>query len=339
MKLVLQWGRSERLMSQARSVVVVSLALLAIPIVAGAQHVHTLAESPAGGGRVTVPAPSWHRLSAKAREQIQAVERAVAGLAAQDSVRAAGFRPVFGMIPTMGVHWVGMNRVLDTVKLLEPAQLLFSKVDGKPRLMGVAYAFLGAAANAPDLFDGDQDVWHDHPELAPPGMSVVMLHVWFVPSPDGPFAGHNPWLPYWAAGVEPPADSVMAEPESAARARRLALALAAATESVDMAQLRSGQTPLAIAIAQVQANGQAQVGDSTMPPGVEARRDSLRTLIPRLNAARSAGNGPLWNQEADAAIALWRQVRDAYYEATPPGELRDRVAALYKEMEAGGHTH
>ena len=88
-------------------------------------------------------------------------------------------------------------------------------MNGKETLVGIAYAVLlrdsGDTGDTPDLFDGNP-AWHDHPDLAPPGTNLMMLHVWFVPSPDGPFAGHNPFLPFWAAGVTPPgagADAAM----------------------------------------------------------------------------------------------------------------------------------
>jgi hypothetical protein len=266
------------------------------------------------------------------------VERAVAALKTPDTLRTEGFRPAFGMIPTMGVHWVNVPRTLDGVKLLEPDQLMLSQVGGELRLVGVAYAFLGQLTDAPDLFDGEQDVWHEHPEFAPPGLSVVMLHVWFGPSLEGPFAGHNPWIAYWAAGVEPPADSLLTMPASVARARQLALALAEALEPLGVAQIRGGGSPLEMAIAEVQGGGQVRRGDTVPLPGIAARRDSLRAAIPRLNAARRAGDQSSWDREADAAIAVWKQVRDAYIEAIPSGERRDGVAAFYREMETGTHA-
>jgi hypothetical protein len=58
-----------------------------------------------------------------------------------------------------------------------------------------------------------------------------------------------------------------------------------------------------------------------------------------LNAARSAGNQALWEREADAAIAIWKRVRDAYLEALPAGEGRARMAGFYEEMVTGGHGH
>jgi len=148
-----------------------------------------------------------------------------------------------------------------------------------------------------------------------------MLHVWFVPSPDGPFAGHNPWLGYWAAGVEPPADSLLSTPASASRVRRLGLAL---SESVE---------PLPVALAELGTGGLQLV------PGTAERRDSIRVIIPRLNAARSAADEAQWNREADTAIAIWERIRDAYLGAIPTSmtEQRDQLADFYQEMETGKH--
>jgi len=310
--------------------------LLFVAARADAQHAHqgmehaTHTMAPAG---TTPPA-----LSAKTRDQIAAVQKAVAGFSTEDTLRAEGFRPIFGMIPTMGTHWVSVGRMLDSVTLLEPEQLMFSKVNGKQQLVGVAYAFLGQADQAPDLFDGDGDQWHAHPDLAPQGLSAVMLHVWFVPSPDGPFAGHNPWLPYWAAGVEPPADSALLTPESASRARRLGLALAEAVEPMNLVQAKSNMSPLEMAVAQAQGNVPPAVADSELPPAIQAARDSLRAEIPRLNAARQKGDQAAWDREADAAITTWQGIRDEYIALLPP-ERREGMAKFYRQMETGGHEH
>ena len=60
-----------------------------------------------------------------------------------------------------------------------PAQLMFSPVDGKETLVGVAYAYYAPITDTtppPVLFDG-APAWHDHPDLAPPGTNLLMLHV------------------------------------------------------------------------------------------------------------------------------------------------------------------
>ena len=52
-----------------------------------------------------------------------------------------------------------------------------------------------------------------------------MLHVWFVPSSNGPFAGLNFWLPYRTAGIEPPSSCWMADEADADRIRNVSFAL------------------------------------------------------------------------------------------------------------------
>lgn len=305
--------------------VLVAGGLLLTPRSVGAQqhaHSHGTAEQPAANATAHHASHSPEQtVSARAREQITAVEQAVASLKAPDAAAAEGFQPFLGMLPTMGVHHVDAGRLLDGVKELQPDVLMFSPVDGQQRLVGVAFGFLGQASDAPDLFDGTQDAWHDHPEFAPPGQTLVMLHVWFVPSPDGPFAGHNPWLGYWAAGVQPPADSVMADTVAGARARRLALAL---SETVE---------PLPVGLAQM------GMGGLELTPGVAEKQDSIKAIIPRLNAARRAGDQAQWDREADTAIALWERIRDAYLEAIPIPDAREELATFYQQMATGKHEH
>src|SRR4029078_1758826 len=98
-------------------------------------------------------------------------------------------------------------------------------------LVGVASAAYAPLTDStqPRLFDG-APAWHEHPNLAPPGERLVMLHVWFVPSPDGAFAGTNPNLPLWGARLSAP-DSARMRTDSAfnGRVRRASLALAEVT--------------------------------------------------------------------------------------------------------------
>lgn len=300
-------------MSRISWYAIVAGALVLAPSAAAAQHAH-------GTDHAASP-PKHGAVSARAREQIAAVEQAVVAFKAPDAAAAASFQPTLGMLPTMGAHAVNQARLFDDVNLLEPDVLMFSTVGGEQRLVGVAYGFFGQVEDAPDLFDGAQDVWHGHPEFAPPGQSLVMLHVWFVSSPDGPFAGHNPWLPYWAAGVPLPADSLMTDSLSARRARRLALALGEVVE------------PLPVALAGMGMGGLDQI------PGAEALRDSIRAVIPRLAGARGTSDATGWNRDADTAISAWERIRDAYLEAVPAGRDREDLAVFYRQMEAGGHDH
>lgn len=261
-------------------------------------------------------------LSELAREQIAAVEASVAPFAQPATARDSGFRPALGMIPTMGTHWVNALRMLSGTGSdpARPEHLMFSPVAGEEKLVGVAFAYQARPGQeTPDLFDGALDAWHTHPELSPPGMELTMLHVWFVPSPDGPFAGHNPWLAYWAVGLEPPAAARLADEADSYRIRALGLALA---ETVD--EGRDGGL-----LSSLLRTGRL--------PALEPRRDRIRELIPVLEAAQVAGDPVAWNAAADAAVAEWEAIRAATLEAIRLPQVRDRLAAFYGEMLTGGH--
>ncbi len=128
----------------------------------------------------------------------------------------------------MGVHWVDRSRMVKDKQsdVTAPDNLMFSKIGGKDSLVGAAWAYVAPVSDTtrPSLFDGAPP-WHEHQNLAPPGQTLVMLHVWFVPSPDGPFAGTNPNLPFWAAGLDAPDASRMHDAAFSSRVRRASLAL------------------------------------------------------------------------------------------------------------------
>jgi hypothetical protein len=164
-------------------------------------------------------------VSARAQAQINDVAKALRSLSSPQLANDQGFAPVLGWVPTMGVHWVNDARMVDgkNFDALLPDQLMFSRVNGKETVVGAAYAYLTALSDTarPATFDGNPP-WHEHPNLAPEGQTLVMLHIWFVPSPDGPFAGHNPNLPFWALGLTPPAEAKFREGANAARTRKAA---------------------------------------------------------------------------------------------------------------------
>src|SRR6185436_4761660 len=181
------------------------------------------------------------RVSPAARRQIDSVVKALLPLGAPGAAANAGFQPTFGWIPTMGEHWVSRGKMLAgrQTNRAAPSQLMFSKIAGRDSLVGAAYAYVTVVGDTvrPVLFDGAPG-WHEHRDLAPEGMTLVMLHVWFVPSPDGPFAGTNPNLPFWAVGLSAPDAARMRDPAFKSLAYRASLALAevADTSSI-LAQL------------------------------------------------------------------------------------------------------
>jgi hypothetical protein len=127
----------------------------------------------------------------------------------------------------MGVHYVNPGRTIDGVHIDAPDHLLFAEIDGEERLVGTAYAFFDVPNTAVLIpFESELASWHDHPQFAPEGQTLHMLHVWFVPSSNGPFAGLNFWLPYRSAGITPPSACWMADEQDADRIQRVSFALA-----------------------------------------------------------------------------------------------------------------
>jgi hypothetical protein len=300
-----------------------TVVLLVAPAALTAQaHDHAGQDAAAGHDHGAMHgAAAAEALPPAALEQISLVEASVADFASIDAATGSGFRPALGMIPTMGTHWVNRERMRNGAgaELTRPEHLMFSPIDGEERLVGVAFAYQATPGEAtPDVFVGELDAWHTHPELSPPGQELTMLHVWFVPSPDGPFAGHNPWLPFWAAGLEPPDAARLADPEDSYRIRALGLAL---SETVEAA--REG-----ILSRFVESRVDA-----------EPRRERIRSLIPVLDAAQKAGDAAAWNAAADEAVAEWEQIREASLSSIRVPLIRERLTGFYEQMLSGGHGH
>lgn len=258
--------------------------------------------------------------SPAAMEQIRALEQALGPIRDSETAQAAGFMPVFGWIPTMGTHWVSAARMMSGKRFEsgDPPQLMFSSIGGNSKLVGAAYAFLAAEGDStrPASFDGNPP-WHEHPDLAPPGMTLVMLHVWFVDSPDGPFAGHNPWLPFWALGLVPPDGDRLQDPDDSRRIRATALALGEVVDSAGVFPRLAQRTGVQQALA--------------------PHRTAIRGLIPTLDRRQKSGDRPGWNRIADQLAQHWADMRKIYLAAIQRPDFRERVERFLTEMETGGH--
>jgi hypothetical protein len=259
-------------------------------------------------------------ISPAAMEQIRAVGQAIGRFGDTQTAQAAGFGPVFGWIPTMGTHWVSPARMMSGKRFesSEPPQLLFSSIGGKSRLVGAAYAYIAAEGDStrPASFDGNPP-WHEHPDLAPPGMTLVMLHVWFVDSPDGPFAGHNPWLPFWALGLVPPNPDRLQDSDDSRRIRAAALALGEVVDSAGVFPRLAQRTGVQQALA--------------------PHRTAIRGLIPALDRSQKSGDWSDWNRIADRLAVHWGDMRQIYLAAIQRADFRERVEKFLVEMETGGH--
>ncbi|MEP6989511.1 MAG: hypothetical protein ABJA80_01175 [bacterium] len=255
--------------------------------------------------------------------EIAAVAKAVRPLGTTEAARAAGFSPVFGWIPTMGEHWVNRPAMRNKpTDMLAPDNLMFSRIGGRDSLVGAAYAYYAPANDSarPPIFGG-APAWHEHANLAPPGQSLVMLHVWFVPSPDGPFAGTNPNLPFWAAGLDAPDATRMRDRAFASRVRRAALALAEVADTTAIFANLERRPAVHEAIA--------------------PRRDSIRAIVPELRQAQRARDTARIDALTERLATQWDAMFATYRSAaiTPDGRRRidDFIAMLMSDH--GDHAH
>ena len=247
-------------------------------------------------------------VSAAARREIDSVVKALVPLGAPGAASAAGFQPTFGWIPTMGEHWISRAQMMNgrQTRRSAPSQLMFSKIAGRDSLVGAAYAYVTTVADTvrPVLFDG-APAWHEHRDLAPEGMTLVMLHVWFVPSPDGPFAGTNPNLPFWALGLAAPDAARMHDAASKSRVYRASLALA---EVADTASI----------LANLERRPDVRAS-------LVAHRDSIRALIPELRAAQNMKDSARWDRAADRAAKQWDAIQATYLATARTADGRRRI--------------
>jgi hypothetical protein len=259
-------------------------------------------------------------VTAKDRREIDTVVMSVAPLGTTKAAAAAGFQPKFGWIPTMGVHWVSMRQMMSgrQTNRAAPSQLMFSRIEGKDSLVGAAYGYVTADNDTvrPSLFDGSPP-WHEHPDLAPPGLTLVMLHVWFVPSPDGPFAGTNPNLPFWAVGLAAPDSARMHDASFSALVRRASLALAEVADTTSMFP---------------QLKFRPEVG-----PAVAARRDTVRLLVSELLSAQRVRDTARWDRAAKKAAAQWDGMYQTYLASARTKTGRDRIERVVA-MLLGQHA-
>lgn len=259
-------------------------------------------------------------LTPQVKREINGVVKAIIPLGAPGAAAAAGFYPTFGWIPTMGEHWVARGLMMNgrQTDRATPSQLMFSRIGGRDSLVGAAYAYVTAVGDTvrPVLFDGAPP-WHEHRDLAPEGLTLVMLHVWFVPSPDGPFAGTNPNLPFWAVGLSAPdAARMHRDPAFDSRVRRAALALAEVADSTSILSNLERRPETGIALA--------------------ARRDTVRALIGQLRAAQKARSATRWNAVAEKVAKQWDGMYEAYLSSAYTKDARDRIAT-YVAMLLGQH--
>jgi hypothetical protein len=287
-------------------------------------HVGLLAFFPVALAAQTKPAPMDHDhmsmpgvLSQHTKDQIAIAKRVAADLDTPEKARAAGYRPRFGDVPLQGEHWTHPVLVLNGVFDIEhPPMLMFAPINGKQQLLGVAYAYaVRTGQPIPDGFDGAA-MWHEHPALSLPGSRLVMTHVWFVDSPNGVFAHDNPTLAFLERGITMPPDGWL----EASSLRKLSLTL----------QLAQRPTPGASRAISGPRN-------DSLVAVLAKQRAEVDSMVPRLEAARKAGNKEAYRNVAlkigsksDEIIATVKQV------PTDPA-MRDLLAKLIDEALSDNH--
>ncbi len=178
--------------------------------------------------------PPWEGLPPYDRSKIKDLEVSLASLSTPAAARAAGFLPALGEIPGMGQHYVSLELSMNNdVDVDKPNNLLFANINGEDQLVGVAYLFMDKVNTDKEIpFESRLAAWHDHPQFAGPGQTLHMLHVWFIESPNGPFAGLNFWLPFKTAGIAIPNPCWMADEEMVDKIRFVSVMFAQFTQGI-----------------------------------------------------------------------------------------------------------
>lgn len=262
-------------------------------------------------------------LSAKAQAQIDSVRQSVSRYADPQAAEDAGYQPVFGLVPLQGVHYVRPDLVRDsTFNLAKPPVLMYAPVAGKPKLVGVAYAYEHPRSRpVPEGFDGPNDDWHTHDELSrDPSEHIVMVHLWLTDAPDGPFARYNPYLPYMAASLKrPTASQLTASTTKGERARRFAFALAIATHPPQLFDV-------------LETRGGPQLTKVAYP-----HRRALVTLVDSLRLAENQGDRAAYDRIVTQAIAHSDALMAAYRGTVRSPQAREFIDKVLDELMGIGH--
>ncbi|MES2304693.1 MAG: hypothetical protein V4558_04270 [Gemmatimonadota bacterium] len=254
-------------------------------------------------------------LSPKAAAQVAEARQVASAFDTPAKAAAAGYVARFGDVPLQGEHWIKRDLVLNaTFDLAHPPVLMFSRMNGMAKLVGVAYAYqVTQAAPTPEGFDGDADEWHEHPLLSLPGRRLTMTHVWFVDSPNGVFAHDNPTLPFLSRGLPLPPTGWLDPQAFTSLARSLGLAEAPAGPRMRLEQL---------------------AGDS-VHRALEVHRGTIAAEVAVLDRAVRANDVAAYRAAATRAIAAGAGIL-ATWRAAPKNPLMQQLMGKAMQELLGG---
>jgi hypothetical protein len=273
---------------------------------------------------------------------------AIQPLADSTLLRDAGFFPIgFGagtrdLSPFQGQHWISIGRFANNlpVNASKPTFMIYLPVGDSMVPVGVAHTRrvpIDSAAPA-DLagLTGKTTDWHTHVVCrAIPGEGqviadgvddcktrggtpapnrILMVHVWTVSNPDGPYAHDNPALPFIATGLTPP-------PTATPDDRLLAVAL--------------GETYGARLFAALRI--ERDVTKAGTPTRLTEKRMALRALLPPLRAAQVAHEAAAFTAARLKFLDAWSAIADEYRAVAPTPQMRDRFD-YELHMAVGAHT-
>jgi hypothetical protein len=289
-------------------------------------HLHKLALGLAltiGASALSAQALRPPKISAKAQAQIDSVRRAMTRFSDPQTAEDAGYQPVFGMVPLQGVHYVKPELIRNgEFDLAQPSVLMYSPVNDKPTLVGVAYAYEHPRSKPiPEGFDGPSDDWHAHDELSrDPEERIVMVHLWLTEAPEGPFARYNPYLPYMAASLKrPSAAELTAQTARGERARRFAFALAIATHPPQLFDL-------------LESRGGDQLTRAAYP-----HRRALMAAVDTLELAEKRGDKTTYNRMVTAALAHSDALIATYRTTARSPRAQEFIDKALNELMGVGH--
>lgn len=275
--------------------------------------------APTVGAQSAAEAP----LTSKAKAQIDSVRQAVARFADPRVAEDSGYKPVFGLVPLQGVHYVRPDLIRGgKFELTEPSVLMYAPVKGVPKLVGVAYAYEHPRSQpVPEGFDGPNDDWHSHDELSrDPNEHIVMVHLWLIDAPGGPFARYNPYLPYLAAELKAPsAAELNANTPKGQRARRFAFALAIATHPPQLFDV-------------LESRGGPELTKVAYP-----HRRALMMAVDSLEAAQKRGDSATYDRLVTETIAHSDALMAAYRGTVKSPQARELIDKALDELMGIGH--